>query len=221
MAEEIMKYEKLLPDGLLLRHMKAEDAEQLEALQYLVFPNLAEEELLHAPQYRRHLELFPEGQYVIADKEKIIAATTTMQYHRDENDTSHHSFFDIMGGGWLSTHNPQGDWLYGLDMGVDIAYRGKGLAKELYKARHFTCKALGLKGQMMVGMLSGFYKHSNNMGLDEYYEKVKTGELFDPTVSVQKKVGFEIKRLMKDYLNDLACGNAGAEMILKSETTIH
>ena len=58
------------------------------------------------------------------------------------------------------------------------------------------------------------------MSIDEYYEKVKNHELFDPTVSVQEKVGFEIVGLMKDYLNDPTCGNAGAVIVLDAGRTI-
>jgi hypothetical protein len=54
----------------------------------------------------------------------------------------------------------------------------------------------------------------DKMNIEEYYERVKIGELFDPTVSVQQKVGFEIVGLMQDYLNDPTCGNAGAVIVL-------
>lgn len=220
MVEEIKNYKTILPSGLVVRNTIAADAEQLEELQHIVFPNLSDEEILHAPQYIRHTEIFPEGQFVITDSGRIVAATTTMRYHYNENDTSHHTFFDIMGGGWLTTHDPHGEWMYGLDMGVHPGYRGKGLAKELYKVRHHTCRLIGLAGQMTVGMLNGYIKHKDAMTIDAYYEKVKSGELFDPTVSVQAKIGFKIKGLMKDYLNDPTCGNAGALIVLDVNTPI-
>lgn len=220
MVDESVKYKIVFPSGWVVRNTLKEDAVQLEALQYLIFPNLAEDEILHAPQYIKHLEIFPEGQFVICDKENIIAATTTMRYHFDINDQSHHTFFEIMGGGWLTTHDPDGEWLYGLDVGVHPFYRGKGLAKELYRARQYVCKQLGLKGQMTVGMLNGFYRQKDTMSIEMYFDKVRQGELFDPTVSVQLKVGFEITGLMTDYLNDPTCGNAGAVMVLDSSKEI-
>lgn len=220
MIDEMIMYKEVLPSGLMVRNTMVEDVEQLEALQYLVFPELAEEEILHASQYLKHIEIFPEGQFVVADDKNIVGATTTMRYHYNEEDNEHHTFFEIMGGGWLSTHNPDGEWLYGLDVSVHPDYRGKGLAKALYRARHNTCKRLGLKGQMTVGMLNGFYKFKNEMGIETYFEKVKAKEIFDPTVSVQQKIGFEIKGLMKDYLNDPTCGNAGAVIVLRSEKEI-
>jgi GNAT superfamily N-acetyltransferase len=207
--------------GIIITSMLPHHAVQLEALQRIVFPNLAEEELLHAEQYRKHVEIFPEGQFVALDGDKVIGATSTILYHFDINHQEHHTFYEVMGGGWFTTHNPNGDWLYGMDISVHPDYRGKGIARALYRARHISCVIpMGLKGQMTVGMLNGYRKFKDAMTIDEYYEKVKAHEIFDPTVSVQEKVGFTIVGLMKDYLNDATCGNAGAVIIMKANLKI-
>jgi GNAT superfamily N-acetyltransferase len=200
--------------------MREVHAEQLEALQRIVFPNLAEDELLHAEQYKKHIQLFPEGQFVALDGDKVAGATSSIRYHFDINLQEHHSFYEVMGGGWFTTHDPNGDWLYGMDVSVHPGYRGKGIARALYRARQATCRALGLKGQMTVGMLNGYGAVKDSMGIDEYYEKVRSHQLFDPTVSVQEKIGFEIVGLMKDYLNDATCGNAGAVIVLPVDKEI-
>jgi len=63
-------------------------------------------------------------------------------------------------------------------------------------------------------MLSGYDRVRSEMTIEEYYEKVKRKEIFDPTVSVQMKVGFEIVVFMKNYLHDPICDNSGALMVL-------
>lgn len=209
-----MEYKETLSDKIIITRMQTKHAIQLEALQRLVFPALSEEELLHADQYEHHVQLFPEGQFVALDNNKVIGATTSMRYHFDIEHPEQHTFLEVMGGGWLTTHDPDGEWLYGIDVSVDPACRNKGIARALYRARQYTCKTLGLKGQMTVGMLNGYAKVQEEMGIEDYYEKVKTKQLFDPTVSVQEKIGFEIIGLMKDYLNDPTCGNAGAVIVL-------
>ncbi len=207
-------YKEILSSGIVILPMQKEHADQLEALQRIVFPNLAEEELLHAEQYKKHVDLFPEGQFVALDGDKVIGATSSIRYHYNPGVNEHHSFFEIMGEGWFTTHEPNGEWLYGMDVSVHPDYRSKGVAKALYRARQQTCMDLSLKGQMTVGMLNGYEKVSTEMSIDEYYEKVKNHEMFDPTVSVQEKVGFKISGLMKDYLNDPTCGNAGAVIVM-------
>jgi GNAT superfamily N-acetyltransferase len=209
-----MSYHENLKSGIDIVSMKPEHAVQLEALQHKVFPHLAEEEILHAEQYKKHLEIFPEGQFVALDVEKVVGATTTMRYHYDIKNPEPHTFSEIMGGGWLTTHDPEGEWLYGIDVSVDPEYRKMGIAKALYRARQYLCRQLGLKGQLTVGMLNGYDRLRGEMTIEEYYQKVKCKESFDPTVSVQEKVGFEIVGFMKDYLNDPTCGNSGAVIVL-------
>ncbi len=221
-SEEVSSqhYKEVLSSGINIFPMETEHAEQLEALQHKVFPNLAEEEILHADQYKKHLGIFPEGQFAALDKEKVVGATTTMRYQYDPDHPQHHTFSEIMGGGWLTTHDPHGEWLYGIDVSVDPAYRKMGIAKALYRARQHLCRQLELKGQLTVGMLNGYDSVRSEMTIEEYYEKVKRGEIFDPTVSVQMKIGFEIVDLMKDYLHDPTCENSGAVIVLRADKEI-
>lgn len=207
-------YKEILTNNIVIVPMREAHAEQLEALQRIVFPSLAEEELLHADQYRAHIQLFPEGQFVALDGEAVIGATSSIRYHFDINKNEHHSFFEIMGGGWFTTHEPAGEWLYGMDVSVHPRFRGLGIARALYRARQYTCRQLGLKGQMTVGMLNGYCNVKDKVTIEDYFDMVKTHKVFDPTVSVQEKIGFSIVSLMKDYLNDETCGNAGAVIVL-------
>lgn len=215
-----MFYEEVLTGGILVTHTQSAYAIQLESLQRIVFPLLAENELLHAEQYKRHLQVFPEGQFIALDGEQVVGATTTMRCFFNRSHPRHHTFSEVMGGGWLTTHDPQGDWLYGIDVSVHPGYRKRGIAKALYRARQYTCRQLGLKGQVTVGMLNGYEKVMDHLSIEAYFEKVKSGELFDRTVSVQQKIGFEIVSLNKEYLHDPTCGNAGAVIVLDANKEV-
>jgi GNAT superfamily N-acetyltransferase len=203
-----MTYYEVLPDGLVVQNTKPGHAQQLEELQKTVVPTLAEDELIRAVHYLRHLEVFPEGQFVITDHEEVIGMSTTMRT-RFDFENHHHTFKETIAGGWLSNHDPHGDWLYGLDMGILPAYRGRGLARALYRARHEMAEKLGLKGQLAVGMMSGYGAVSGEMSGEQYYEELISGKRKDPTLTVQMKIGFEPVALMPEHLNDPLCGNFG------------
>ncbi|MDO3628969.1 GNAT family N-acetyltransferase [Mucilaginibacter sp. BT774] len=205
--------------GLLVQNTRSEHAEQLEELQRTVFPTLADDELILAKHYLKHLEIFPEGQFVITDNGRVIGMTSTMRSTFDLNDLQH-SFKETFAGGWMTNHNPNGEWLYGLDIGIHPDYRGKGLARLLYRARHHVVKQLGLKGQITVGMMSGYGKVSHLMNGQDYYQELIAGLRSDPTLTPQMKIGFEPIALIPDYLNDPICGNYGVFIKIDSNKEI-
>lgn len=208
-----MPYHRVLPNGLVVATSRAEHAEALEALQRTVFPTLADEERFKAAHYRKHLELFPEGQFVALDGSRVVGATTTIRLHFDFSHVAH-TFADIIQGGWLTSHEPDGDWLYGADIGVHPEYRGRGLAMALYAARQELVWTLGLKGQVSAGMMRGFSAVKHRMSAEEYYQGLVDGRINDPTLSMQRRVGFELRALLPDYLNDPVCDNYSVLIVL-------
>jgi len=212
-------YYKKINDTLVVQHMRPEHAEQLEELQKIVFPTLADDELIKGKHYLKHMELFPEGQFVITDNGKVIGMTSTMRSSFDFADY-HHTFKETIAGGWMTNHNPEGDWLYGLDIGVHPDYRGMGLARILYRARHDIARQLGLRGQLTVGMMSGYGALGYDMSGSAYYEELIAGKRFDPTISTQMKIGFEPVALIPDYVSDPVCGNYGVLIKLDIEKAV-
>lgn len=212
-------YRREMPGGLVVASTQARHAGQLERLQDLCFPTLAVEQRFRAPHYLKHIELFPEGQFVVLDRDRVVGMTSTVRLHFDFEHPGH-DFDDIIQGGWLTSHEPDGDWLYGADIGTHPEYRRRGIAKALYVARHDTVRRLGLKGQVTVGMLPGYAAVKDGMSIEEYYEGVRDGRLNDPTVSAQMAVGFEVRGLMRNYLHDPVCDNSGACLVLEASRNV-
>jgi len=215
----VITYCRVLPNGLVIASARPEHAPQLEELQRVVFPTLADEERFKAPHYLKHLELFPEGQFVGLDGDRVVAATATIRLGFDFEHVNH-TFGEIIQGGWLTSHEPDGDWLYGADIGVHPDYRGRGLAQGLYAARQQLVWELGLKGQVTAGMMSGYGAVKNTVSAEEYYAGLVSGRINDPTLSMQQKIGFEFRGLLKDYLQDPVCDNYGVLLVLAAEKDV-
>jgi len=208
-----MWYYRRLADGLTIMHTRPEHAPALEQLQRLCFPTLDDAERFKAAHYRKHLELFPDGQLVALDGDRVVGATTTLRLHFDFNHIGH-SFADIIQGGWLTSHDPGGDWLYGADIGVDPGYRGRGLARALYAARQEVVWRFGLEGQVTAGMIRGYGDVKDRMTADEYYAGVVAGRFTDPTLTAQLRIGFEPRALLANYLHDPVCDNYSVLLVL-------
>ncbi len=208
-----------LPSGITIAPMQPQHAEALAALQPRIFPTLDPAQLFIAAHYHAHLARFPAGQFVALDGEQVIGQTSTI---RRFVDWAHyqHRFDVLLQDGWLTSHQPDGDWLYGMDIGVDPTYRRRGVARGLYDARQRLVRALALRGQVAGALLSGYGAHQHTHTAEDYLRAVQAGALTDPTLSAQLRVGFRVHGLLPDYVNDPACANYGAFIILPAEHDI-
>lgn len=213
MALPVVRYRRRLPSGLVVRATTVADADALESLQHAVFPTLADAQRFKAPHYRHHVGLFGEGQFVVEDAGRVVAATSTIRRHMDF-DQPHHTFDDIIQGGWLTSHEPDGDWLYGADLGVHPDYRSRGLALALYAARQELVRALGLRGQVTAGMMSGYGAVKDRLTPEQYLEGLQAGRVNDPTLSMQLGAGFMVRALLSNHLDDPACDNYAVLIVL-------
>ncbi|MGE0867988.1 MAG: GNAT family N-acetyltransferase [Kofleriaceae bacterium] len=202
-----------LDGGVEIHRTQPHHADALEQLQIVVFPTLADDERFKARHYLRHLELFPEGQFCAVDRDRVVGMTSTIRYDFDF-DHPDHTFAELIDGGWLTSHQPTGRWLYGADMGTHPDYRGRGIARALYAARHDTVRRLGLDGQLTVGMPSGYGALKHTITAADYYAELVAGQRTDPTISAQLKIGFEPRGLIPGYISDPVCDGYGVVLVL-------
>lgn len=191
--------------------------EQLEAIQRASFPSLAGEELISAEQYAAHMRVFPQGQHAVVEQEteQVVACSTDLRTHVDFSHYQH-KYIEAVGGNWLTSHNPQGDWLYGADIGVHPEFRGFGLSTLLYTARQALVKELGLRGHVAGAMPKGYAPHQRDMPIEQYVARVVKGEMFDPVLSIQLKRGYNVWGIIPDYLDDPSCGNYGVFIVWRN-----
>ncbi len=201
--------------GLAVAPTRPEHAEALAELQTIIFPTLSPAERFTAANYRKHVELFAAGQWCVIEEatDRVVGATTTI---RLDFDLAHvdHTFAEIIAGGWLTTHQPAGRWLYGADIGTHPEFRGRGIARALYAIRHEVVRELGLAGQVTVGMPSGYGACKGDLTAEAYYAELLAGTRSDPTISAQMKIGFEPRGLLANYLDDPVCDGYGVVLVL-------
>lgn len=200
--------------------MQTGDAPTLEYIQQTVFPDLIPEERMQTPHFAAHVHMFPEGQWVALVDGQLAGSASSIRYIFDPEHPHPHRFAELFDGGFMRTHNPEGNWLYGMDMAVLPEFRGMGIARLLYRARQQTVRALHLDGQVIVGMLNGYGAVAHEVSVYDYFQALQVGKQKDPTVSVQMHIGFRIVTLLEDYLTDPTCGNAGVLLILPAHIDV-
>jgi ribosomal protein S18 acetylase RimI-like enzyme len=150
-----------------------------------------------------HISRFPEGQIVSIDTKdgKLVGTSTSMMVSM-EKAIDPHTWSEISGSGTISTHDPSGDVLYGINIAVDPDYQGRGVASALYKARFNLARKMGCRAFIAGARIPGYLAYADQLAPEQYLEKVKLGQLFDPTLSKQIKLGFQVIRLLADYSSD-------------------
>jgi len=204
------------PVSVSITHTRPEHVRALEKLQHLVFPTLQPEELFSAEKYLKHLELFPEGQFIalahVDHHDIVVGATTTFRTHFDFDDIEH-TYVEAIAGGWLTNHDPAGDWLYGVDVSVHPQFRGMKIARKLYNARHDVARRLNLRGEIAGALLPGYELHSEHLSIAQYALRVKQGRIYDPTLSVQIRNGFTVRGILYNHISDPRSENAAALIV--------
>ena len=202
-----------------MQRTEPQHAAQLEELQRIVFPTLAPAERFEARHYLKHIELFPDGQLCVVDGERVVGMTSTI---RIDFDFAHpdHTFADMIQGGYLTSHQPAGPWLYGADIGTHPEYRRRGVARALYAVRHELVRRLGLLGQLTVGMPSGYGALAGQLTAEQYVAELRAGTRDDPTISAQQRIGFELRGLIPGYINDPVCAGYGIVLVLPAERDV-
>ncbi|MEO0564635.1 MAG: GNAT family N-acetyltransferase [Chloroflexota bacterium] len=207
----------LRPLPIEIRVMTPPFADQLDALQKAIFPTLTDDELFSADNYRKHMEIFPDGQYMAVVRHPkhgplVIGACSAIRTTFDF-DHIQHTFAELTDNGWLTTHEPDGDWLYGIDMSVHPKFRRRRVATRLYRVRLNITRRLNLRGEIIGGMMPGYDKHRKKYSIEAYVDEVAKGKLIDPTLTAQMKQGFEVRGILYDHITDPRADNCAALMV--------
>ena len=163
------------------------------------------------------IERFPEGQFVAVyiddnGEEIVVGMSATMRTSRPPSEKAI-DWMSAIGDLGIKNHEPEGDWLYGVEMAVRPMYHRNGIGTQLYKRRFHLVKDLNLRGWYAVGMLMGYETYADQMDVVTYGEKVIAGDLYDPTVSMQVNRGFRAEYVVTDYLDEPPAGNAGVLIV--------
>jgi hypothetical protein len=111
-----------------------------------------------------------------------------------------HTYKDITGNYTFSTHDPNGNTLYGIEVFITPENRGKRLGRRLYEARKELCESLNLKAIVFGGRIPGYHKFIDTLSPKEYIQKVKNREIKDSTLSFQLSNDFQPKKILKGYM---------------------
>lgn len=183
--------------ALVIRLAQREDAKAIRELAKKVYPDIppySEEQIFG------QIQNFQQGQFIAEFRGKVVGYCATFRIS-GKIALAPHTWKEITGGGFASRHDPNGDYLYGLEVCVDPDLRGKKIGQRFYTERKKLCQYLRLKGIVFAGRIPGLGKKINTVKTPENYVKmVQEKKLRDPVLNFQQKNGFEIIGILKNYM---------------------
>ena len=181
-----------------VRPLQIEDYQQLAQSFRRVYADGSDVFWTHE-QIETLLRIFPEGQVVTVADDKIVgcALSIIVDYDLVKGD---HTYAKVTGHETFSTHNPNGNILYGIEVFIHPDYRGLRLARRMYEYRKELCEKLNLKAIMFGGRIPNYHKYADKMRPKEYIEQVGKREIYDPVLTFQLSNDFHVRRVMTNYL---------------------
>lgn len=201
---------------LVVRPAEPADIPGIRALNQKVYASLGDHASYNEAQLRAHQHHFPDGQFVALYKGAVVGHCATFRI--GDAALKPHDWETITGRGYASRHEPDGPWLYGMDINVDPDYRGLRIGQRLYAERRRLCEHLRLKGIVFGGRLPGLARRWKQAGsAEQYVALVREGKIRDLVLSFQIRNGFEPIGVLPGYLPfDHESRGFGAHMIWRN-----
>jgi GNAT superfamily N-acetyltransferase len=185
----------------MVRPYGVADTDALRAIQAACFPPPFPAEQWWSPeQIASHVRIFPAGALAAEIDGRLVGSATALTVGSAAL-AGAHTWAGICGDGWLTTHDPAGDTLYGVDIAVMPEARGRGVARALYRARFALVRALGLRRFLAASRISGYARH-REMTPEAYAAEVVAGRLVDPVITPQVRAGLRPGALLHGYITD-------------------
>jgi predicted amidohydrolase/GNAT superfamily N-acetyltransferase len=160
---------------------------------------------------------FPEGQVVVEYEGEIVGYAASFIID-EEAALARHTWAEITGNGYASRHNPNGDWLYGMEICVDPDRRRLRIGQRLYDARKELAERFELKGVVFGGRMPNWKRRRKQYpSAKAYLAAVIAQEVNDPVIRFQTRMGYEPIGVLRGYMpEDRASGGYATHMVWRN-----
>lgn len=197
-------------ENIELQYLTIDDYQELKQAMIEIYSSM-ENTYWEESQIQSLIHKFPEGQVVIKINGQLAGCALSIKVDYDSFDETH-TYEDITGNFTFSTHDEEGDVLYGIDVFIKKEFRGLRLGRRLYDYRKEICETLNLKGIVFGGRMPNYHKFAKEISPKEYLVKVKRKEIYDPVLNFQISNDFHPSKILKGYLEGDA--NSGEFAVL-------
>ncbi len=197
-----MQYSNIPDKDLVIKNVAFQDIPKIIELQKESFPSMLEEGSVWGRRHlHSHVEIFPEGQFCVELDNKIIGSSSSLII-KLPTEYEVHTFSQATGNSLFTTHDPNGDSLYGADISVHPKFRRLGIATMLYKARKDLVIKYNLRRIIAGGRLINYCNYVQKFSPEEYVQHVLDEQISDQVLTFQLKNEFKFIKILPNYIKD-------------------
>jgi GNAT superfamily N-acetyltransferase len=197
-----MQYSNIPDQDIVIKNVTFQDIAKIIELQKESFPSMLEEGSVWGEKHlQSHVEIFPEGQFCVEFKNKIIGSSSSLIV-RLPSEYEVHTFSQVSGNSLFTTHDPNGDSLYGADISIHPDFRRLGIATLLYEARKDLAIKFNLRRIIAGGRLINYCNYADKLSAEEYVQKVISEQISDPVLTFQLRNEFKFIKILPNYIKD-------------------
>ncbi len=174
-------------------------------------------------KFEKRFDLFPEG-FVVAEKDGKIVGVSTAEITNYEASV-HKTWDEITDNGMIEgTHNPTGEGLYVVSVGVSPDAQGDGVGGKLVQAQKELTERLGLKYLYLGARMPGYNEYCETHGEIPAQEYLELGgedhRRFDPEIRFYEKQGLEWMKLIPNFEPDEQSKDFGVVMMWQNRAVL-
>jgi hypothetical protein len=212
-----------------VRIIEERDIERLLWIESIVWRNGVQFKEEHL---RSQLKIFPEGQLCFEDEQgKIWGFANMMQFRFDLRKPLAGSWGEITNNGYITTHDPGGNWLFGVNLSVHMHGFFLGATEALIVTAARICIYKHLRGILLVGRMPGYARwlrerastdrdlDGSNVELARLYmescveDANGTIKRLDPQIELYESFGMNIIGLVAKFIPDEKSLDFGVSMV--------
>ncbi|MCM3724829.1 GNAT family N-acetyltransferase [Neobacillus cucumis] len=214
--KEFFVFDQEKPVPVIVRNYEEKDFPDLIRIQQESFPPPFPSELWwNDEQLINHVNLFPQGALCIEVNGEIAGSMTGLLVAFDDKHPDH-NWEEITDNGYIRNHNPNGNTLYVVDIGIRPSYRKLGLGKWLMFSMYDVVVHFRLERLLGGGRMPGYHKQADRMSAEQYIVAVVKGELKDSVITFLLRCGRTPVKVITNYLEDEESCNYGTLMEWKN-----
>jgi GNAT superfamily N-acetyltransferase len=198
---------------IIVRQARDEDFQELVRVD---FQTWARRNLEYSTRrVRSVLNIFPQGFICATLDGEMAGSFITMKKKYDINHPVA-TWVEASAGGLITNHDPEGNALYGVALGVPPQYRGLGIGKKIVERVKRLVEELDLE-LLAIGARIPFYHKYPDIDVHEYVSKRnENGDRFEPELRFYERCGLAVGTILSESMTgawaDQESRNYGVQM---------